>query len=54
MLMSFQVQHSDSMQFDSLFSAKILIYRFNGLGTVILSLISENPRLMLELILFFC
>ena len=38
-------QYSNLMQFDSLtFQQKILINGFNGLGTVVLSLISENPR----------
>ena len=38
------------------FSAKTLIDDFNGFGTVILSLISENPtsRFMLELMLLSC
>ena len=37
-------QYSNLMQFDSLtFQQKILINWFNGLGTVVLSLISENP-----------
>ena len=38
------------------FSAKILIYGFNGSGTVTLSLISENPRskFMLEVMLSLC
>ena len=51
-LMGFQ--HSDLMQFD--FSAKILIDGFDGFGTIILSLISENSRsrFMLELILLLC
>ena len=47
-------QYSNLMQFDSLtFQQKILIDGFNGLGTVVLSLISENPRsrFMLELML---
>ena len=45
------------MQFDALtFQQKILIDGFNGLGTVVLSLISENPRsrFMLELELLLC
>ena len=43
MLMGFQ--YSNLMQFDSLtFQQKILIDGFNGLGTVVLSLISDNPR----------
>ena len=49
-------------QFDAVrlieFSAKdkILIDRFNGLGTVVLSIISENSRsrFMLELMLLLC
>ena len=48
---------SNWMQFNSLtFQQKILIYGFNGLGTVVLSLISENPRsrFMLELMLLLC
>ena len=38
------------------FQQKILIDGFNGLGTVVLSLISENPRsrFMLELMLLLC
>ena len=38
------------------FSAKLLIDGFNGFGTVILSLISENSRsrFMLELMLLLC
>ena len=54
-LMGFQ--YSDRMQFDSLtFQQKIFIDGFNGLGTVVLSLISENPRarFMLELMLLLC
>ena len=50
-------QYSNLMQFDSLtFQQKILIDGFNGLGIVVLSLISENPRLrfMLELMLLLC
>ena len=45
------------MQFDSLtFHQKILIDGFNGLGTVVLSLLSENlrSRFMLELMLLLC
>ena len=43
MLMGFQ--YSNLMRFDSLtFPEKILIDGFNGLGTVVLSLISENLR----------
>ena len=55
MLMGFQ--YSNLMQFDSLtFQQKILIDGFNRLGTVVLSLISENPgsRFMLELMLLLC
>ena len=38
------------------FSATVLIDGFNGLGTVVSSLISENPRsrFMLELMLLLC
>ena len=49
--------YSNLMQFDSLiFQQKILIDGFNGLGTVVLSLISENTRsrFMLELMLLLC
>ena len=43
MLMGFQ--NPNLMQMDSLtFQQKILIDGFNRLGTVVLSLISENPR----------
>ena len=47
-------------QFDAVdlltFQQKILMYGFNGLGTVVLSLISENPRsrFLLKLILLLC
>ena len=53
-LMGFQ--HSDLMQLDSLIFQQILIDGFNGLGTVMLSLISENPgsRFMLEWMLLLC
>ena len=47
-------QYSNSMQFDSLtFQRFFLSDGFNGLGTVVLSLISRNPRsrFMLELML---
>ena len=57
MLMGFKIQYSDLMQFDSLtFQQKISIDGFNGLGTVVMSLISENPRsrFMLELMLLLC
>ena len=50
-------QYSNLMQFDSLtFQQKILIDGFNGLGTIVLALISENPRsrFMLELELLLC
>ena len=50
-------QYSNLMQFHSLtFQQTILIDGFNGLGTVVLSLISENPRsrFMLELMLLLC
>ena len=55
LLMGFQ--YSNLMQLDSLtFQQKILIDGFNGLGTGVLSLISENPRsrFMLELMLLLC
>ena len=55
MLMGFQ--YSNVTQFDSLtFQQNILIDMFNGLGTVVLHLISENPRsrFMLELMLLLC
>ena len=45
------------MQFDSFsFQQKSLIYGFNREGTVVLSLISENPRsrFVLELMLLLC
>ena len=39
------LQYSNLMQFDSLtFQQKILIDGFNELGTVAVSIISENPR----------
>ena len=50
-------QDSNLMQFDSLtLQQRILIDGFNGLGTVVLSLISENPRsrFILELMLLLC
>ena len=55
MLMGFQ--YSNVTQFDSLtFQQKILINGFNGLATVVLSLISENSRsrFILELMLLLC
>ena len=56
-LMGFR--YSNLMEFDSLsFQQKILIDRFNGLGAVVLSLISasENPRsrFVFELMLLLC
>ena len=50
-------QYSNLMQFDSLnFQQKISIDGFNGLGTVVLSSISGNPRsrFMMELMLLLC
>ena len=50
-------QYSNLMQFGSLTSQqKILIDGFNGLGSVVLSLISKSPRsrFMLELMLLLC
>ena len=55
MLMGFQ--YSNLMQFDSLnFQQRIFIDGFNGIGTVVLSLISVNPRsrFLLELMLLLC
>ena len=55
MLMGFQ--YYNLMHFDSLaFQQRIVIDGFNGLGTVVLSVISENPRsrFMLELMLLLC
>ena len=50
-------QYSNLMQFYSLtFQQIVLIDGFHGLGTVVLSLFSENPRsrFMLELMLLIC
>ena len=50
-------QYSNLMQSNSLtFRQKILIDGFNGLGKVVLTWISENPRsrFMLELMLLLC